>query len=569
MALNEITAIEQVGFPILTILIFLPVALLVALVFIRDERLAYRVGLGGATVELALAFFLAYAFRTGTSDMQFVESLGSIPGIGVGYHLGVDGVSVLFVPVTALLTALVILYAEYSVRSDARHYLIATLGLEATMMGAFLSLDLLMFWAFFVLELIPAYFLITRWGTGERRREAALSYIHFMLTGSALMLVGFVLLAVNASFAGGGGLTFDFMELLGVSVPASMQTIIFFFLFIGFAVKAPIFPLHTWMPKVLEEGPIVGMSVFLVGIKLGTYGMLRFMIPLLPEASVRWLWVMAILGAVSIVYGAMIALIQTNLRRLLAFASVSHMGVVLLSMFTLNIYGLEGGLLQMINFGIAGAGLFFVAGFISSRIGPPDLSSLGGVASTAPWLTVAFLVIALATIGLPGTNGFNGEHLVLIGAFEVHWLLALAAGTGIVLTAAYFLWFFQRGFLGEVNERTASKMKDLRSREMIIALVLGAMIFWIGLATTPFVQRMRPSLEALEARSLRSGESGAASLRDASGVGSREIHGGEAFAEIAAVRVHREFVERGGGSERAEKVETIPTPGISDWKERP
>ncbi len=548
MALNETTAIEQVGFPILSILIFLPVALLVALYFIRDERLAYRVGLGGAGVELALAFFLAYAFRTGTSDMQFVESLGSIPGIGIGYHLGVDGVSVLFVPVTALLTVLVILYAEYSVRSDARHYLIATLGLEATMMGAFLSLDLMLFWAFFVLELIPAYFLITRWGTGERRREAALSYIQFMLTGSALMLVGFVLLAVNASFAG-GGLTFDFMELLGVSVPASMQTIIFFLLFIGFAVKAPIFPLHTWMPKVLEEGPIVGMSVFLVGIKLGTYGMLRFMIPLLPEASVRWLWVMAILGAVSIVYGAMIALIQTNLRRLLAFASVSHMGVVLLSMFTLNIYGLEGGLLQMINFGIAGAGLFFVAGFISSRIGPPDLSSLGGVATTAPWLTVAFLVIALATVGLPGTNGFNGEHLVLIGAFEVHWLLALAAGTGIVLTAAYFLWFFQRGFLGEVNERTAPKMKDLRTREKIIALALAAMIFWIGLATTPFVQRMRPSLEALEARAgiaAVSPESREALAPLASGAGSREIHGGETSAEIAAVHAHRESVERGG-----------------------
>lgn len=578
MALNETTAFEQVGFPILTVLILLPVALLVALYFIRDERLAYRVGLGGATIELALAFFLAYSFRTGTSDMQFVESLGPIPGIGVGYHLGVDGVSVLFVPVTALLTVLVILYAEYSVRSDARHYLIATLGLEATMMGAFLSLDLILFWAFFVLELVPAYFLITRWGTGERRREAALSYIHFMLTGSALMLVGFVLLAVNASFAGGGGLTFDFMELLGVSVPASMQTIIFFLLFIGFAVKAPIFPLHTWMPKVLEEGPVVGMSVFLVGIKLGTYGMLRFIIPLLPEASVQWLWLMAALGTVSIVYGAMIALIQTNLRRLLAFASVSHMGVVLLSMFTLNIYGLEGGLLQMINFGIAGAGLFFVAGFINTRVGPPVLSSLGGVAQTAPWLTVAFLVIALATIGLPGTNGFNGEHLVLIGAFEVHWLLSLAAGSGIFLTAAYFLWYFQRAFLGEPNERTASKMKDLRPREMIIALALGAMIFWIGLATTPFVQRMRPSLEALEARA----GIAAVGVERESRVAIWEIHNGEAAA------IERGFVGRESGSigtervesiptpetseasaSRSERSERLPTPGISDRRERP
>jgi NADH-quinone oxidoreductase subunit M len=500
MVLSEITAMEQIGFPILSVLLFLPVAFTVALAFVKNERLAYRVGLAGATLTLILAAFLAYSFRIGTADMQFVERLGPLPGVGVGYYLGVDGVSILFIPVTALLALLVVLYAEYSIQADARHYLMATLGLEATMIGAFVSLDLVMFWLFFVLELIPAYFLITRWGTGERRREAALSYIYFMLTGGALMLTGMVLLAINYSMVAGPALSFDFAALLEVPVPESLQTIIFFLLFIGFAVKAPLFPLHTWMPKVLEEGPVVGMSVFLVGIKLGAYGMLRFIIPLLPEAAREWLWLMAALGAVSIVYGALIALIQTNLRRLLAFASVSHMGVVVLSIFTLNIYGLEGGLLQMINFGVAGAGLFFVAGFINTRVGPPELSSLGGVSLYAPWLTVAFLVIALATVGLPGTGGFNGEHLVLIGAFEVHWALSIVAGSATFLTAAYFLWYFQRAFLGDANERIANKMKDLRLREMVIALALGGMIFWIGLATTPFVERMRPSLEALESR---------------------------------------------------------------------
>ncbi|MGH3088672.1 MAG: complex I subunit 4 family protein, partial [Rubrobacteraceae bacterium] len=500
MVLNEITAMEQIGFPILSILLFLPVAFMAALFFIKDERLAYRVGLTGAALELALAAFLAYSFRTGTADIQFAENTGSLPLLGFGYHLGVDGVSVLFIPVTALLTLLVVLYAEYSVQADARHYLIATLGLEAALIGAFVSLDLVLFWMFFVLELVPAYFLITRWGTGERRREAALSYIYFMLAGSALMLMGMALLAINHSVGAGSGLSFDFVELLETPVPENLQTIIFFLLFIGFAVKAPVFPLHTWLPKVLEEGPVVGMSVFLVGIKLGTYGMLRFVIPLLPEASREWLWLMATLGVVSIVYGAVIALIQTNLRRLLAFASLSHMGVVLLSLFTLNIYGFEGGLLQMINFGVAGAGLFFVAGFITTRVGPPELSSLGGVAQYAPWMTGAFLVIALATVGLPGTGGFNGEHLVIIGAFQIHWALAIAAGSAIFLTAAYFLWYFQRAFLGEANEIIAHKMKDLRLREAVIALALGAMIFWIGLATGPFVERMRPSLEALETR---------------------------------------------------------------------
>ena len=500
MVLSEIPAFEQIGFPILSVLLFLPVVFLIALGFIRNEHLAYRVGLAGAVLELILATVLAFRFNPGVADIQFAEQIGSLPLIGVGYHLGVDGISILFIPVTALLTVLVILYAEYSVQADARHYLMATLGLEATLIGAFVSLDLILFWLFFVLELVPAYFLITRWGTGERRREAALSYIYFMLAGSALMLIGMVLLAINFRSAGGSSLSFDFVELLDVPVPINLQTLIFFLMFFGFAVKAPVFPFHTWMPKVLEEGPVVGMSVFLVGIKLGTYGILRFVIPLLPEAAREWFWLMAVLGAVSIIYGALIALIQTNLRRLLAFASLSHMGTVMLSLFSLNTFGFEGGLLQMINLGIAGAGLFFVAGFLNTRVGPPELSTLGGVVQYAPWLTVTFLVIALATIGLPGTNGFNGEHLVLIGAFQAHWVMAIAAGAGIFLTAAYLLWYFQRAFLGPDNPRIAHKMLDLRFRELVIAAALGGMIFWIGLDTGPFLQRMRSSLEALETR---------------------------------------------------------------------
>ncbi len=248
MVLSEIPAFEQIGFPILSVLLFLPVVFLIALGFIRNEHLAYRVGLAGAVLELILATVLAFRFTPGVADIQFAEQIGSLPLIGVGYHLGVDGISILFIPVTALLTVLVILYAEYSVQADARHYLMATLGLEATMIGAFVSLDLILFWLFFVLELVPAYFLITRWGTGERRREAALSYIYFMLAGSALMLVGMVLLAINFRSAGGPSLSFDLVELLGVPVPVNLQTLIFFLMFFGFAVKAPVFPFHTWMP---------------------------------------------------------------------------------------------------------------------------------------------------------------------------------------------------------------------------------------------------------------------------------------------------------------------------------
>jgi len=504
MILNEIFASQQIGFPILSVLLFLPLIVVVVLNFIRDDHLAYQVGLAGALIELLLAGVMAFVFIPEIPDMQFMERGFRIPYLGVGYHLGVDGVSVLFVPVTALLTVMVILYAEYAAKSDARHYAMATLGLEATMIGAFVSLDMVLFWLFFVLELVPSYFLITRWGTGAQRQRAAREYVVFMITGSALMLVGIAMLGVNyhnvlLASGQGSGYSFDFLHLLAVPVPEKLQTLIFFLIFFGLAVKAPIFPFHTWMPKVLEEGPIVGMSVFLVGIKLGTYGFIRLVIPLLPEAAKKWFWLMALLGGIGVVYGALIALIQTNLRRMVAFSSLSHMGVVMLGIFSLNFYGFQGGLLQMINLGITGAGLFFFAGFLHTRVGPPDTSSLGGLVHNVPLLTATFLILALAGVGLPGTNGFNGEHLIMLGTYEQHWYMAIAASVGTFLTAAYFLWYFQRAFMGSINP-LIHKMPDLRPREMFIVAVLGGMIFWIGLDTGPILRRMNGSLKALTIR---------------------------------------------------------------------
>ncbi len=510
--LPEISAAAQLGFPVLSVLLFLPLAVVLAVGFVRDEPSAYRIALAGSVLELVLASFVAWVFVGNIPDVQFVERGLSIPWLGISYHLGVDGISVLFLPVTALLTLLVILYAEYSAKADTRHYVMATLALEATVIGAFVSLDLVMFWLFFVLELVPSYFLITRWGTGPQRARAAREYVVFMLLGSAAMLLGIILLAFNARWTT-GAFSFDLLDLLALSVPIELQSVIFFLLFIGLAVKAPVFPLHTWMPKVLEQGPVVGMSVFLVGIKLGTYGFLRFVIPLLPEAAKEWAWVMLALGAAGIVYGAMIALIQTNLRRLLAFSSLSHMSAVMIGLFSLNFSGFQGGLLQMINHGIVGAGLFFAAGFLHTRVGPPDLSVMGDLIHRVPVLTATFLIIALAGIGLPGTNGFNGEHLVMIGAFKAHWFLALVSGLGVFLTAAYFLSYFQRGFLGQHTVSVAGaagdgashsgaspSMPDLRLRERIISIALAALVFWIGMDTGPVLRVMNGSLSALEAR---------------------------------------------------------------------
>ena len=498
MVLTEISWSEQIGCPILTLLLFLPLLLAAMMRLIRDDANAYRAALAGSVVQLALTCWMAVAFIPEVATLQFVERWGPLPLIGVSYFLGADGVNILFIPLTALLTLLVLLYRESGVGSNLRDYLTAILVLEAATIGVFVSLDLILFWIFFVLELLPSYFLITRWGTGPRRQQAAGQYIAYMLVGSALMLLGILLLAMNSRIEGGP--TFDFVKLLAASLPERLQTLIFFLMFFGFAVKAPIFPFHTWMPKVLEEGPIVGMSVFLVGIKIGTYGFLRFMIPLLPEAAREWAWLMATLGVIGMVYGAMIALVESNLRRLLAFSSLSHMGVVMLGLFALNATGFQGALLQMINLGITGAGLYFVAGFLYHRIGAPELSAMGGLASIAPWLTGTYLLIALAGIGLPGTSGFNGEHLVMMGAFKTHWAMAVAAGVGTFLTAAYFLWYFQQAFLGPATPRPTSGFLDLRSRELLIAATVAIMIFWIGLYTTPFLQTMRGSLDALEQR---------------------------------------------------------------------
>jgi len=500
MNLDEVMAAEQVGFPILSMLIALPLIFCGLLQVVRSDRVAKVLGIGGAGIEAGLTVLVALRFDVGTADIQFVERSGGI--LGISWHLGVDGVNLLFIPLTALLTLLVIIYAERATASthtgSARHYAMATLALEAAMIGAFVSLDLIVFWFFFVIELVPSWFLITRWGTGAARRRAAGEYVGFMGVGAALMLAGILLLGRSHAESTGDGYSFDLLALLAAGIPAEAQTLIFFLLFFGFAVKAPIFPFHTWMPKVLEHGPIVGMSVFLVGVKLATYGLLRFVIPLLPDAASEWFWLMAVLGVTGTVYGALLALGQSNLRRLLAYASLSHMGVVMLGLFSLNLDGFEGGLLQMINLGIVGAGLFFVAGFLSSRVGPPEVGELGGLIHHAPFLTGSFLIIALAGIGLPGTNGFNGEHLVMLGAYQQHWSMAVASGLGVFFTAAYSLSYFMRGFMGASRAAVVTRVHDLTWTERGIVLTLAALIFLIGLGTGPFIQAVRPSLTAIE-----------------------------------------------------------------------
>ena len=490
-------------FPILTCLLFFPLIGAAVLWLFDDEDMVRTSALTIALVELALAIFVLMRFVSDSPAMQFVEHVPWVPALGISYHLAVDGISVLFVGLTAFLTVLVVIYSWDTIRYQTKLYMMALLALETTTMGIFMSLDLILFFVFWELMLIPSYFLIKLWGGGAERHYAALKYVLYTLLGSVFMLVGIALLNINYHHYASlhhmdQPYSFDLLELLAVPVPLDQQMLIFWLMFMGFAFKAPVFPFHTWLPDALLEGPI-GMAVVLAGIKLGTFGFMRFSIPLLPEASksATVVSIMMGLGLAAIVYGAIMALIQPDFRRLLAYSSISHLGFVVIGLFALNYQGLQGSLLTMINLGFSTAGLFFIAGFLQTRQQTTELMAFGGMAKHTPLLAAFLLLIGLASIGLPGTNGFVGEFLVLLGAFKAHWLYGAIAVTGVIFGAAYFLWYYERAILGPVGKAVRESIGDLHLRESVIALSLSIMILWIGLYPAPFLRMMNGSVQAL------------------------------------------------------------------------
>ncbi|MBA2435992.1 MAG: NADH-quinone oxidoreductase subunit M [Chthoniobacterales bacterium] len=504
MNLAEIFAAQQIGFPILSTLIFLPIALAILVNFLKTDHLARWVALLGALAVLVLALVMTCAFIPGVSHLQFAERIGWISTVGITYHIGVDGISVLFVPLTAFLSVVVILVSWNSVRFLVKPYLAAVLAFEAMVIGVFVTLDLFVFFIFWELMLVPSYFLIKLWGGGPDRQRAGTKYVMYMLSGSAPMLIGIILLGVNYNnVTGGSGATpsysFDFPTLLSVPIAPGLQTLIFFLLAFGFAVKGPLFPFHTWMPTTLLEGP-AGMGVFLVGIKLGVYGFIRFVIPLLPIASARWLWLMVVLGVFASLYGALIAMAQPNLRRLLAFASISHVGLAILGLFSLNQQGIQGGIIMIINLGFVSAGLFMLAAILHERVGSSELSAFGGLARQAPLLGTFFFLFGMAVIGLPITSGFTGEFLILQGAFLLHPAPASVAVLGVVLSAAYLLVYYERAFFGPVTRSIVKTLPDLRSREAVVAAALFLPILWIGVYPAPLLHVTGASVQAVVER---------------------------------------------------------------------
>ncbi|MEN8179280.1 MAG: NADH-quinone oxidoreductase subunit M [Pseudomonadota bacterium] len=472
------------GFPLISLLILsLPLgALLIWL--IPDHRKARWIALGTALVDLLLALGILFRFEPNQAGFQMVESLNWIPSLNIHYQVGVDGFSVLFLPMTILLFIGVVLASWNSTRTMPRLYFSLLLVLESTTLGIFCALDTMLFFLFWELTLLPLYFLISLWGIGPNRRYAAVKYTLFMLAGGVPLLFGFILLAFNQAEAAGAalpaGLVFDYQILLSHPLPVEMQTLVFLLLLAGFAFKTPVFPLHTWLPVVAMEGP-ASIAALMTGLKLGAYGMIRFVVPMAPDAAQEFHWLLAGLGVIGILYGAILALAQTNLRRMLAYSSISHVGLVLLGIASFNIQGIQGAVFHLLNFTLIAGGIFLLIGFLHHRIGSSDVASLGGVVQTMPLLTAFFFLFGLASMGVPGTNGFPAEFLILVSALTTHTGAGLAALFGVVLGAGYFLRIYRRAFLGPVTSPVVADALDLRRRELLVVSVMALLILFAGL----------------------------------------------------------------------------------------
>jgi NADH-quinone oxidoreductase subunit M len=443
-------------------------------------------GLLGFLVSLPLWFW----FDRGGEGFQFEEKVSWIPSIGVHYYFGVDGISVLLVLLTTLLGAIAILSSWTAITERVRQYYVFLLLLQTGMIGTFCSLDMFLFYVFWEVMLVPMYFLIGIWGSA-RRLYAAIKFFLFTLVGSVVMLLGILALYFHSRKLEGLEVTgtFDFTRWVEMGIPADLQFWCFLAFFLGFAIKVPMFPFHTWLPDAHVEAPTAG-SVILAGVllKMGTYGFIRFSLPLFPQATleaVPWVVTLAIIG---IVYAALVTLVQKDMKKLIAYSSVSHLGFVMLGMFALNPLGLEGSVLQMINHGLSTGGLFLLVGLVYERRHTKEIAQFGGLAHVMPVYATFTLIIFLASMGLPLLNGFIGEFMILQGAYAANPVWAYWSVSGVVLGAAYLLWLYQRVFWGKVAHEENEKLADLNARELATLVPLVALCFWIGLYPKPFLE---------------------------------------------------------------------------------
>ena len=501
---------------LLTLLILLPVVGAIATVgysFLPSRREEhYRwIALAVSTIVFLLSLLLIGGSGGGVADFRFVENVSWIGAIGARYHIGVDGISLWLVLLTTLLMPISILSSWTAIAKRQLSYYVFLLVLEAAMIGVFISLDLLLFYLFFEASLVPMFLLIGIWG-GERRIYAAVKFFIYTAVGSLLMLVAIIALYFIYAAKFGQG-TFDYVTLFNalregslVIPPRPTQALLFAAFAIAFCIKVPLWPVHTWLPDAHTEAPTAG-SVILAGVllKMGTYGLLRFNLGLFPEIAKQAAWVFITLAIIGIIYGALVAMVQPDVKRLVAYSSVSHMGFVVLGLFSFTELGMQGALYQMLNHGVSTGALFLFVGFIYERRHTRMISDFGGLATPMPWFSTLFVIASLSSIGLPFLNGFVGEFLIMIGAWTsdavTHvWIVTMLAGTGVIWAAVYMLWMLQRVVFGKVANPENEHLPDLNAREIGLLIPLMVLMLFMGVYPQPFLDRSKASIGAVRQR---------------------------------------------------------------------
>ena len=479
---------------LLSLAIWTPIIFgVVLLAFGRDEqaRSVRWIALMGAVVSFLVTLPLYDGFKLGTSAMQFVEQGSWIARFNVNYYIGVDGISLWFVLLTAFINIIVVIASWETITQRVSQYMAAFLILSGLMIGVFTALDGLLFYVFFEATLIPMYLIIGIWG-GPNKIYAAFKFFLYTLLGSLLMLVALVFL-----YSKSGG-SFDILAWHQLKLGGTIQTLLFFAFFAAFAVKVPMWPVHTWLPDVHVEAPTGGSAVLAaIMLKLGAYGFLRFSLPIAPDASREWAWLMIALSLTAVIYVGLVALVQQDMKKLVAYSSVAHMGFVTLGFFIFNDLGVSGGIVQMIAHGFVSAAMFLCIGVLYDRVHSREISSYGGVVNTMPRFAAFALFFAMANCGLPATAGFVGEWMVILGAVKFNFWIGFASATALIFGAAYTLWMFKRVYLGPVTNDDVKDLRDINNREFVMLGLLAAAVLYMGIYPKPFTDVMNTSVANL------------------------------------------------------------------------
>jgi NADH-quinone oxidoreductase subunit M len=484
--------------PLLSTFLWLPIAGAILLAFFPRTATGAIKGFGlvVSLITFVISLGLLRGWQDGHADFQFVESIPWIPQWGITYGLGVDGITLWLVLLTTFLTPLIFLSAWNAIHKHPKEYVISFLVMETAMIGAFLATDLILFYIFFELMLLPMYLVIGVWG-GANRIYAAIKFFLFTIAGSLLMLLGIIYLGFQ-SYHQTGLPSFTIADLYGTQLTPTAETLLFLAFTLAFAIKVPLFPLHTWLPDAHVEAP-TGGSIILAGVmlKMGTYGFLRFVLPFFPDATAKYANVLIALSVIGIIYGALVAWVQPDMKKLVAYSSVSHLGFCVLGIFALNQTAIEGSILQMVNHGLSTGALFMLVGVIYERRHTRLLADYGGIARTMPVFAVFFIIAMLSSVGLPGLNGFIGEFLILSGSFQTHPVAATIAASGVILAAIYLLWLVQKVFFGPLDNEENKNIPEIAWNEVAALVPLVIFMVWIGVHPNTFLKKMEPSVKHL------------------------------------------------------------------------